>query len=84
MRRSALPRGVPFQTGGDAVELVMRRAVVWADAPARFEAGTPGIVNVITLAKALREMEYEHPTPVQVACLPMAPWISAGWMSSRA
>ncbi len=24
------------------------------------------------LAKALREMEYEHPTPVQVACLPMA------------
>jgi selenocysteine lyase/cysteine desulfurase len=57
VRREALPRGVPFQTGGDAVELVARYYVVWADDPHRFEAGTPGIVHVVTLAKALRVMQ---------------------------
>jgi selenocysteine lyase/cysteine desulfurase len=54
VERDALPGGVPVQTGGDAVELVMPRAVVWAQAPYRFEAGTPSIVNAVTLAKALR------------------------------
>jgi selenocysteine lyase/cysteine desulfurase len=53
VRRSALPKGTPIQTGGDAVDLVAPSHVVWADAPRRFEAGTPSIVNAITLAKAL-------------------------------
>ncbi|UCC64312.1 MAG: aminotransferase class V-fold PLP-dependent enzyme [Anaerolineae bacterium] len=53
VRRNALPKGVPFQTGGDTIELVMRYGVVWASAPHRFEAGTPSIVNAIALAKAL-------------------------------
>jgi selenocysteine lyase/cysteine desulfurase len=43
--RSALPKGTPIQTGGDAVDLVARGYVVWADAPRRFEAGTPSIVK---------------------------------------
>jgi selenocysteine lyase/cysteine desulfurase len=58
VEQEALPRGVPIQTGGDAVELVMRHGVVWADDPHRFEAGTPSIVNVVTLAKALAVMRH--------------------------
>jgi selenocysteine lyase/cysteine desulfurase len=57
VHRKALPRGVPFQTGGDAVQLVAREYVVWADAPHKFEAGTPSIINVIALGKALKVMQ---------------------------
>ena len=53
VRRSALPKGTPIQTGGDAVDLVAPGYVVWADAPRRFEAGTPSIMNAIAFAKAL-------------------------------
>jgi len=52
--RKALPKGVPFQTGGGTTRLVSKSWVGWADAPDRFEAGTPAIVNVIAFAKALR------------------------------
>ncbi len=50
----ALPKGVPFQTGGGTVKIASPNSVIWADAPDRFEAGTPAIVNVIAFAKALR------------------------------
>jgi selenocysteine lyase/cysteine desulfurase len=49
----ALPRGTPFQTGGGTAKLVSPGWTIWADAPDKFEAGTPAIVNVIALAKAL-------------------------------
>jgi selenocysteine lyase/cysteine desulfurase len=52
--RKALPRGVPFQTGGGTARLVSPGWVIWAKAPDKFEAGTPAIVNVIAFAKALR------------------------------
>lgn len=52
--RRALPKGVPFETGGGVVKLVSDDSVVWADAPERFEAGTPPVVNVVAFAKALR------------------------------
>jgi selenocysteine lyase/cysteine desulfurase len=52
--RRALPKGAPFQTGGGTARLVSSRWTIWADAPAKFEAGTPAIVNVIALAEALR------------------------------
>ncbi len=51
---NALPKGVPFQTGGGTVKIVSPNSVIWADAPDRFEAGTPAIVNVIAFARALR------------------------------
>jgi selenocysteine lyase/cysteine desulfurase len=54
VERRALPRGVPFQTGGGTARLVSPGSVIWAKAPDRFEAGTPAIVNVIAFAKALR------------------------------
>jgi selenocysteine lyase/cysteine desulfurase len=50
----ALPRGAPFQTGGGTVRLVSPGWAIWADAPDRFEAGTPAIVNAIAFARALR------------------------------
>jgi selenocysteine lyase/cysteine desulfurase len=52
--RRALPKGAPFQTGGGTAALVSSHWTIWADAPAKFEAGTPAIVNVIALAEALR------------------------------
>jgi hypothetical protein len=54
VNRKALPRGVPFQTGGGTARLVAPGWVIWANVPDKFEAGTPAIVNVIAFAKALR------------------------------
>lgn len=56
VRRKALPKGVPFQAGGGTARLVAPGWVVWAQAPDRFEAGTPAIVNIIAFAKTLRIM----------------------------
>ncbi len=54
VKRKALPRGTPFQTGGGTASLVSPEWVIWADAPDKFEAGTPAIVSVIALARALQ------------------------------
>lgn len=54
VRRKALPKGTPFQTGGGTTRIISPDWVVWADTPDRFEAGTPAIVSVIAFAKALR------------------------------
>ncbi len=53
VRRKVLPAGVPFEKGGGTARLVAPGWVVWARSPERFEAGTPAIVNVVALAKAL-------------------------------
>ncbi len=52
VRKGALNDEIPFQPGGGAVKLVSTDRVVWADAPDRFEAGTPAILHAITLARA--------------------------------
>ena len=52
VKNTAFSTGVPFQTGGGTAKIVSRRSVVWEDAPDRFEAGTPAIVNAIALALA--------------------------------
>ncbi len=49
----ALPKGVPFQTGGGTVRMVSRRSVVWEGAPDRFEAGTPPVINAVAFARGL-------------------------------
>jgi selenocysteine lyase/cysteine desulfurase len=54
VKNTAFPTGVPFQTGGGTNKIVSRRSVVWEDAPDRFEAGTPAIVNAIALALAVQ------------------------------
>lgn len=53
VRKKSLPKGKPIQTGGGATKLVAREWVIWANAPDKFEAGTPAIINIIAFAKAL-------------------------------
>jgi selenocysteine lyase/cysteine desulfurase len=57
VRKGALRRAVPFQSGGGMARLVSNGWVIWAAAPDRFEAGTPAIVNIIAFAKALRLLQ---------------------------
>ena len=54
VKRKRLPGGTPFQTGGGTTRLVSPGWIIWANAPNKFEAGTPAIINVIAFAKALR------------------------------
>jgi len=51
--KSTLPKGVPFQTGGSVAKMVSPNFVIWADAPQKFEAGTPCIINAIAFALGL-------------------------------
>jgi selenocysteine lyase/cysteine desulfurase len=53
IRSDALPKRAPFQTGGGTTKIVSRRSVVWEDAPDRFEAGTPPVINAVAFARAL-------------------------------
>jgi len=46
----------PFLGGGDMIREVGRDAVSYGDAPLKFEAGTPGIVQTIGLGVALEYM----------------------------
>ncbi len=54
VKRNALPKGVPLQSGGGTTKLISKEWVIWADAPDKFEAGTPAIINVIAFVKALQ------------------------------
>jgi len=53
VKKSALPDGVPFETGGGSARLVSPGWVIWAKPPGKFESGTPAIINTIAFAKAL-------------------------------
>jgi cysteine desulfurase/selenocysteine lyase len=46
----------PFMGGGDMIREVTRDTVIYNDAPMKFEAGTPGIVQTIGLGVALDYM----------------------------
>ncbi len=46
----------PFMGGGDMIREVTRGSVAYADPPLKFEAGTPGIVQMIGLGVALEYM----------------------------
>lgn len=54
VKKKVLPKGIPFQTGGSVVKIVSPDSVIWADAPQKFEAGTPCVINAIAFAIALR------------------------------
>lgn len=51
-RADWLDRGKPHLAGGGAVREVRLDSVVWADGPARHEAGSPNVLGAATLAKA--------------------------------
>lgn len=54
IRRDRLDEMRPFRGGGDMIRDVTRDSVVYADAPLRFEAGTPAIVPQIGFGVALQ------------------------------
>lgn len=47
----------PYQGGGDMIEQVSARGSTYKEAPARFEAGTPAILEVITFGAALEYLD---------------------------
>jgi len=52
--REQLERLRPYQGGGEMISEVYEDRVIYADPPAKFEAGTPAIVEAIGLGAALR------------------------------
>jgi cysteine desulfurase/selenocysteine lyase len=56
-RAALLERMPPWQGGGDMIETVTLERSTWAQPPARFEAGTPMIAEVIGLGAALEYVE---------------------------
>jgi cysteine desulfurase/selenocysteine lyase len=56
-RMEVLDRMPPWQTGGDMIERVTLERTTWAPPPARFEAGTPPIAEVMGLAAAIDYVE---------------------------
>ncbi|GIX14353.1 MAG: cysteine desulfurase [Paracoccaceae bacterium] len=53
VRRERYGEMRPFQGGGDMIREVHRDRISWADPPLKFEAGTPGIVQMIGLGAAV-------------------------------
>jgi cysteine desulfurase/selenocysteine lyase len=56
VRRDRMAEMRPFMGGGDMIREVTRDNVTYNDAPMKFEAGTPGIVQTIGLGVALDYM----------------------------
>jgi cysteine desulfurase/selenocysteine lyase len=57
VRRDILRNMPPWQGGGDMIRTVSFEHSTWADAPQRFEAGTPNIAGTIGLAAAIEYVE---------------------------
>jgi selenocysteine lyase/cysteine desulfurase len=55
--RAAFETGDPDIVGGGAVDIVSLESAYWTDLPDREEAGTPDIVGVVALARAIRAIE---------------------------
>ena len=56
VRQDRMAEMRPFMGGGDMIREVTRDSVIYNDAPMKFEAGTPGIVQTIGLGVALEYM----------------------------
>ena len=56
-RRELLDAMPPYKGGGDMIETVSFERSTWAEPPARFEAGTPMIVEAVGLAAAIDYVE---------------------------
>lgn len=70
-RRELLDAMPPYKGGGDMIETVTFERSTWAEPPARFEAGTPMIVEAVGLAAAIDYVEsfgverlHDHETDV--------------------
>lgn len=56
-RAELLEEMEPFETGGEMITDVTFEGASWAPAPAKFEAGTPPIVEAVGLAAAVEYLE---------------------------
>ena len=56
VKRDAMAEMDPFIGGGDMIRKVSKNAITYNDPPHKFEAGTPGIVQMIGLGVALDYM----------------------------
>ncbi len=56
-RRELLQAMPPYQGGGSMIDRVTFERTTWADAPQRFEAGTPAITEAIAFAAAVDYVE---------------------------
>ncbi|WP_341234503.1 cysteine desulfurase [uncultured Sulfitobacter sp.] len=56
IKKSRMAQMRPFMGGGDMIREVTKEDVIYNDAPMKFEAGTPGIVQTIGLGVALDYM----------------------------
>ena len=52
-RKEILSEAPPYQGGGDMIDIVKIQNSTFADPPARFEAGTPPIIQAIALGHAI-------------------------------
>jgi selenocysteine lyase/cysteine desulfurase len=48
--------GEPLLHGGGAIKLVTTDDVTWAEAPDRYEAGSPNVIGIVALAAACRRL----------------------------
>jgi len=55
VEKRALRGRLPYHPGGGTTNLISFKWIIWANAPERFEAGTPSIINVIAFAGALSQ-----------------------------
>lgn len=55
-KKAVLDAMPPFKGGGEMIDLVTTETVTYNDAPHRFEAGTPAIIEAIGLGAALKWM----------------------------
>jgi cysteine desulfurase/selenocysteine lyase len=55
--RAVFETGDPDVVGGGTVDIVDLESAYWAELPDREEAGTPDIVGVVALARAIRALE---------------------------
>ncbi len=51
--------GDPLIRGGGAIKLVTEDDVIWADAPERYEAGSPNVIGAVALAAACEALDME-------------------------
>ncbi len=56
VRQERMDEMRPFIGGGDMIKEVHKDRIIWNDPPMKFEAGTPGIVQMIGLGTALDYM----------------------------
>lgn len=56
-KKELLDEMEPYQVGGGMIRKVTRSSVQWADAPEKFEAGTPNVAGAVGLASAIDYIE---------------------------